>query len=298
MKLLVFIHSLSSGGAERVTSNLANYWAEKGWDISIVTITGCELDFYQLHPSIHRVALSLDKDSTNLFESIKNNYCRIKALRNILKQQKPVVALAMMSTSSILLALASKGLNIPVLGSERVHPPMWPLGRIWEWLRRISYGQLDAVITLSVESASWLKKQTNVKKVIIIPNAVAYPIAAYKPKFSPKTSNDYCFSLIAVGRLAPQKGFERLLCAFAELAPRFPDWHLTILGEGDARDALEKLRLKLDLEKCVLLPGVVGNLGEWYESADLFVMTSLFEGFPNTLTEAMAYGLPVVSVDC
>ena len=74
MKLLIFIHSLSSGGAERVTSNLANYWAEKGWDVSIVTITGRELDFYQLHPAIHRVALSLDKDSTNLFESIKNNY--------------------------------------------------------------------------------------------------------------------------------------------------------------------------------------------------------------------------------
>jgi glycosyltransferase involved in cell wall biosynthesis len=230
--------------------------------------------------------------------SIKNNYCRIKALRNVLKQQKPDVALAMMSTSSILLALASKGLNIPVLGSERIHPPMWPLGRIWEWLRRISYGQLDAVITLAVESASWLKKRTNVKKVVIIPNAIAYPIAAQEPKVSPKTSNDHCLSLIAVGRLAPQKGFDRLLRAFAELAPRFPDWHLTILGEGDSRDVLEDLQLKLNLEDRVSLPGVVGNLGEWYESADLFVMTSLFEGFPNTLTEAMAYGLPVVSVDC
>jgi len=298
VKLLIFIHSLSTGGAERVTSNLANYWAEKGWDISIVTITGRELDFYQLHPAIRRVALPIDADSSNLFEAIKNNYCRIKGLRNVLQQQKPDVALAMMTTSNILLALASQGLNIPVLGSERIYPPMFPLGRMWEWLRRRSYGHLDAVIALTGESAGWLKKRTNVKTVVIIPNAVAYPIAAYEPKVSPEIPNDYCLSLIAVGRLDTQKGFERLLCVFAELAPRFPDWHLTILGEGDARVALENMRLKLNLEKRVSLPGVVGNLGEWYESADLFVMTSLFEGFPNTLAEAMAHGLPVVSVDC
>lgn len=298
MKLLIFIHSLSSGGAERVTSNLANYWAEKGWDISIVTITGRELDFYQLHPAIHRITLSLDAESSNLLESIKNNYCRIKALRNELKQQKPDVALAMMSTANILLALASKGLNIPVLGSERSYPPMMPLGRIWEWLRRKNYGRLDTIIALTEESSSWLEKRTNVKKVVIIPNAVTYPIIANEPKVSPEASNDHYLSLIAVGRLSTEKGFDRLLRAFSELAPRFPAWHLTILGEGDSRDALEDLQLKLNLEDRVSLPGVVGNLGEWYESADLFVMTSLFEGFPNTLTEAMAYGLPVVSVDC
>ncbi len=298
MKIIIVIHSLSSGGAERVTSNLANYWAEKGWDISIVTITGCESDFYQLHPAIHRIALSMDMDSPNLFESIKNNYFRIKALRNVLKQQRPDVALAMMSTSNILLALASRELNIPVLGSERVYPPMAPLGRIWEWLRRSSYAHLDIVIALTGESAGWLKKRTNVKKVIVIPNMVVYPIAAHEPKISSEMLNGHCLSLIAVGRLATQKGFDRLLRAFSELAAQFPNWHLTILGEGDSRDDLEALRFKLNLEKRVSLPGVVGNLGEWYESADLFVMTSLFEGFPNTLAEAMAYGLPVVSVDC
>lgn len=298
MKLLFFIHSLSPGGAERVTVNLANHWAEKNWDITIVTIAGHELDFYELHPSIHHIALCLDADSTNQLAAIKYNYRRIRALRNMLKQQQPDVALAMMTGANILLALAAMRLNIPVLGSERVHPPMYPLGKVWEWLRRRSYRHLTAVTALTGESAAWLKTQTSAQYVPVIPNAVSYPIASRSPKVSPRNSGDNSFNLIAVGRLVPQKGFERLLLVFAALASRFPDWHLTILGEGDDRDPLERMLIDLELKQRVSLPGVVGNLGEWYEAADLYVMSSLFEGFPNTLGEAMAYGLPVVSVDC
>ncbi len=298
MKLLLFIHSLSSGGAERVTVNLANYWAGKGWNITIVTISGRDLDFYEIHPNIHRIALCLARDSTNLRTALKYNYRRIKALRHTLKQQRPDVALAVMTTANILLALAARGLNIPVLGSERIHPPMMHLGTVWEWLRRRSYRHLDAVTALTEETAAWLKEQTNAQYVPIIPNAVSYPIASHAPRISPGMSSDTSFNLLAVGRLEPQKGFDRLLLSFAALATRFPDWHLTILGEGSCRDALERMRADLGLEQRISLPGTAGNLDEWYEAANLYVMSSLYEGFPNSLGEAMAYGLPAVSVDC
>lgn len=298
MKLLIFIHSLSSGGAERVATNLANYWAEKGWKITIVTVTGQESDFYQLHPAIRRIALSLDTDSTNLLLAVQHNYRRIKALRTILKQERPDTVLAMMTIANILLALAAKGLDIRTVGSERIHPPMFPLGKVWEWLRKHSYRHLHVVTALTEESAQWLKIKTNVNIVRVIPNAVTYPIAPSSPCIPPLGVMGNRYNLIAVGRLAPQKGFDRLLKDFAALAPRFPAWHLTILGEGDCREMLEKQRCELGLEQRVSLPGVVGNLADWYKAADLFVMTSLFEGFPNTLAEAMAYGLPAVSVDC
>jgi len=298
MKLLIFIHSLSSGGAERVATNLANYWAGKGWKIIIVTMVGRELDFYELHPGIDRISLCADADSINLFSAIKHNYCRIKALRKVLKQQRPDVALGIMTTANILLALAAKGLNFPVIGSEHIHPPMVPLGRVWEWMRRCTYRHLAAVAALTHESSVWLKKHTNALCVPVIPNAVTYPIVSHVPKVSPEILRNHRFNLIAVGRLADQKGFDRLLLAFSVLAPRFPDWHLTILGEGACRDALERLRLTLGLEQRVSLPGAVGNLGEWYEAVDLYVMSSLFEGFGNTLAEALAYGVPSVSVDC
>ena len=298
MNLVILIHSLSSGGAERVTSQLANYWAEKNWDITVVTMTGNEQDFYTLHHNIKRISLGLGTESKGLFQAVMHNFQRINALRTLLKNQKPDVALAMMTTANILLSLAARGLSIPVVGSERIHPPTFPLGPIWDWLRRQCYGQLAVIVAQTEESASWLKVHTKAKKIEVIPNAVSYPIEPHSPIVKPNWHNPDCFNLIAVGRLSHQKGFDRLLSVFSNLSSLFPNWNLTILGEGNYRQSLEQQRKALGLESRVSMPGVVGNLDDWYRSSDLFVMTSLFEGFPNTLVEAMAYGLPVVSVDC
>ena len=104
--------------------------------------------------------------------------------------------------------------------------------------------------------------------------------------------------LLAVGRLGPEKGFDLLLDAFASMVKDFPDWDLVILGKGPEREALEAKRTVLGLEGRVFMPGRAGNVGAWYERADLYVMTSRYEGFPNTLAEALAHGLPAVSIDC
>ena len=105
--------------------------------------------------------------------------------------------------------------------------------------------------------------------------------------------------LLAAGRLAPQKGFDLLIDAFAGLSERAPG-----LGFGDFRGrrgapALGIAEFQQDgLGQRVLLPGWAGNIPDWYGRAHLYAMSSRFEGFPNTLTEAMAHGLPAVSFDC
>lgn len=71
-----------------------------------------------------------------------------------------------------------------------------------------------------------------------------------------------------------------------------------IAGEGHLRATLEGQARSAGLQHRILFAGRVGNLGDWYENADLYAMTSEFEGFPNTLAEAMAHGLPAVSFDC
>ena len=301
MKLVIVIHSLSTGGAERVTVNLANYWAEQGWDIVIVTMVNVDEDFYSLHSNIRRVALQLASDSTGLFSAIKHNVERIRAIRAVLSSEKPDIALGMMTTASCLLSIASVGADVPGIGSERIYPPHLQLGRAWEWLRRTSYSRLASVVAQTEKSARWLREQTTAVDIRVIPNPVVYPLIRFEPLVAPSMFcdvNSERHILLAVGRLSPQKGYSSLISVFSMLAARFSNWCLVIVGEGGDRCDLERQVIELGLEKRVFFPGAVGNIGDWYEAADLYVMTSHFEGFPNTLIEAMAHGLPVISVDC
>lgn len=300
MKLLIFIHSLSSGGAERVTANLANYWAATGWRVTIVTLAPIANDFYQLHHSIQRISLDLATDSRNVFVGIIHNLRRMHALRQLILKLKPEAALAMMTTANILLALASIGIkDCRAIGSERIHPPRLPISKFWTFLRRYSYALLDCVVVLSSKTQQWLTSHTKVRHSVIIPNPIVYPLAQQPPLLRPdaflKPKRNY---LLAVGRLSAQKNFDLLLKVFADLAKTNLEWDLIILGEGELRGALEAQILKLTLQQRVLMPGRAGNVGDWYQRADLYVLTSDFEGFPNTLLEAMAYGLPCVSFDC
>lgn len=303
MKLLFFTYSLSSGGAERVTVTLANYWATKGWEVVIVTVAGEDRDFYSLNPSVCRIALALDGASRGALDAMANNWRRVRALRSVLRKERPAVAVAMMPTGNVLLTLAAVGTGISTIGSERTYPPKAVLGLTWEWARRFVYGRMSRLVAQTELSANWLNENTTMerRKIAVIPNPVNVPMPISDPRVDVaqcKREMNCAFILLAVGRLAPEKCFDRLVDAFAELADVYPEWGLVILGEGTQRAALEAQCLAKQLKGRVDLPGAAGNVGECYRAADLFVMTSRFEGFPNTLLEALAHGLPAVAVDC
>jgi glycosyltransferase involved in cell wall biosynthesis len=105
-------------------------------------------------------------------------------------------------------------------------------------------------------------------------------------------------TLTAVGRLVHQKGFDLLLEAFAPLAEKFPEWTLSIWGEGPELAELEAQRDRLGLKDRVRFCGLSARPGAWRESADAFVLSSRYEGWGNVVAEAMAAHIPVVSFDC
>ncbi|CDM25723.1 Glycosyl transferase, group 1 family protein [Castellaniella defragrans 65Phen] len=294
--LMIVIHSLRGGGAERVAVDLAAAWRARGCRVMIVTQTDDRQDAYPLPDGVRRHALGLAGESAGPLGALWGNLLRVAALRRLVRRHRPAVVLGMMTRGSVLAVLAARGRS-RVIATEHAHPPSLPLPAFWERLRRWTYPRADAVIALTRGTAQWLDAHLPGVRAQVIPNAVRWPLADGEPVLEPPPAPGRR-RLLAVGRLHPVKGFDGLLRAFAQLAGPFPDWDLTILGEGEQRGELEALRDGLGLAGRVSLPGRVGNMAAWYGASDLYVLSSQAEGLSNTLIEAMACGLPCVATDC
>jgi len=207
----------------------------------------------------------------------------------------------MMATANATLTLAGRLAGVPTVGSERTYPPAMPLGRFWELVRRRTYPLLSGLVAQTRESANWLRNHAPAPRVAVIPNPVRYPLTTHSPRVCPEevlASLPGQRILLSVGRLREEKRLDRLLTAFASVAELHPDWSLVVLGQGRLHHTLMREAAELGIADRVALPGAVGNVGEWFESADIYALTSRFEGFPNTLLEALAHGVPAVAVDC
>lgn len=295
-RTLIFIHSLHGGGAERVAVDLAGHWARQGREVMIVTQADASGDAYAVPAGVQRQVLGTDGAGGGL-RGILSNLQRVRALRRVIRDFKPDIVLGMMTTASILAVLASWGLPVKVIATEHTHPPSQQLSGMWLRLRRFTYPRAARVVALTRGTADWLEQHVPGSRLAVIGNPVHWPLPRNEPRLAPPAVPGRHY-LLAVGRLHTDKGFEILLDAYARLAPRFPDWDLLILGEGDERADLEHRVQAAGLQQRVFMPGRGGNVADWYEAADIYVLSSRFEGLSNTLLEAMASGLAPVCFDC
>lgn len=293
MRMLLVITGLGSGGAERVLASLANAWSSRGDDITILTWDSFPA-FYPIRSSVRRVSVGLAANSSGVLNGVCANRRRIGALRRCLRQLAPDVVVSFMDRTNVLTICATFGLGTPTIVCEHNDPAQLRVGAIWSALRLLIYPMAGAVTFLTANVVRRWRPLLG-SKAVPMPNPV---VVDEQDGGSDDRLFKHPHNLIAVGRLVPQKGFDLLLEAFRHVAPRYEQWGLTILGEGDLRPNLERMVEKFSLGGRVHLAGRVTNPFAWFRQADLFLMTSRFEGFPCSLCEALACGLPAISFDC
>jgi GalNAc-alpha-(1->4)-GalNAc-alpha-(1->3)-diNAcBac-PP-undecaprenol alpha-1,4-N-acetyl-D-galactosaminyltransferase len=293
MKITLVIYAMGLGGAQRVMSILANYWATHGWEVTLITLSGnSRPSFYHLEAPVKLVQLGIIGDSPSPLTLLWTGWQRMKVLREAIIASKPDAIVSFLNTVNVITLMATWRLNIPVIVSEHIHPGSTDVNQVWQILMKLTYRHADFV-TLLTESALAFYPNESGYQSIVMPNPVVTPDPAVETErllASPM--------LIAIGRLQPQKGFDLLMKAFSQLRHKYPDWQLTILGEGPIRGELEELRSQLQSIDKIHLPGQVKNVNAYLRQADIFVLSSRFEGFPMSLCEAMACGLPVIATDC
>lgn len=281
------ISSLGTGGAERVMTLLANGWVARGHRVTLVTLDRAE-PFYALDARVRRVPLGVTGPSAHVFETAANTAKRVRAIRRALRTARPDVCVSFIDRTNVLVLAATRGLGFPVIVSERVHPGHLD-PRFWGVFRAAAYVAADAVVAQTHATAAVLRRPFGTR-VLTIPNPVLDP-GDVGPVGGSRV-------VAAAGRLVHQKGFDLLLRAFHAVARERKAWRLVIWGEGSERARLERLAADLGLADRVDFPGKAHDLPRQLARADIFVLSSRFEGFPNVLCEAMAVGLPVVSFRC
>lgn len=274
---------------------LASDLAARGHEVWLLTLAPSAGDFYALDPRVHRLALGLEAPSAHLLTGLIANLRRVRTLRRALATAAPSTVLSFLTRTNVLALLACRGLDMRVVISERVDPDSHRDTWLWRVLRRLVYRRADVLVVQTEEIAAWFRRRAlGGRRMVVIPN----PVVVADPTLDPSVAPPPPPYVLGAGRLVRQKGFDLLIRAFATVLQDVPLLRLVIAGEGPEEQALNGLASSLGIANRVSFLGNVRSLSALMRGAEVFVLASRYEGFPNVLLEALACGLPTVAADC
>lgn len=299
-RISLFCPSLRGGGAEKVVVNLANGLARRGCEVDVVLVRahGSLRDDLTSQVTVHD--LRCNRVASSLLP-----------LKRYLEQYRPEVLISFMSHTNVISIWArmiSRWRPCLIITEHNNMTARRRASRrklstsILYFLLGYFYPYADAVVAVSQGVANDLLRYVKIdqSRLHVIYNPVIDAEVfkkAEEPVEHPWLVSKTAPVVLGVGRLTAQKDFATLLQAFALLRRRI-DAKLIILGEGEERESLVRLSRQLEIAEHVDMPGFVKNPSAYMARADVFVLTSRWEGFANVLVEAMCLGTPVVSTDC
>lgn len=286
--VLLIIASFAGGGAERVTVNLANALSEK-YNVCVVTLFSNPDDYYPCD----RVKVlkygdyleRFNKRGMKLIRKLHHGYFpRLLWVRGIKKRFRPDATISMLEVPNLINALTPCG-DFRIV-SERADPSVIG-GRYQKSIMRSAMLADHTVFQSRRVQHMFPRKVQKKSSIILNPVSVMTEAADHHDK-----------RIVTAGRLTEQKNHKMLIRAFSRFLPDHSDYILEIYGKGKLKDELNELARQLGAAESVRICDFAPDLHERISSAEMFVLSSDFEGLSNALLEAMMAGLPCISTDC
>lgn len=300
MRITLVINGFGLGGAEHILSNMANYWAAAGHSIIALTFDNKDAEtFYELHPSVIHRPLAISTRKRKGLGKIIGLFHLRKVLKKAIQDSCPDLVLSFMDQANILTIMSAASRSYRLAIAERVYPARSsimesipaPFAFLMRAFRNFIYAHADNIFVQTEKSRDYFPFSLR-KKISVVPNPL------FENEEGPMDLTLEPRTVVGMGRLAPQKRFDLLIDGFTIAHSRLGDWSLAIIGDGILYDDLARQARERGLRDVIDICGSTQTPRQVLSSAEIFVLSSDYEGFPGALCQAMACGCAVIATRC